>query len=114
MKIIEQKYSINNQSVLLIETRQKNDGLNIRITINSAQTMIDSYARIEVFDAIKAKYNGVSYLSPSLMKTPTKLYFLCKNEENSKDIQFKVAQYFQEDITQLIAEASMILKVNLD
>lgn len=114
MKTIQKNFTINQCNIILNEILQNIEGVTVCILICSGASSMDSYARIQVYDNIQGCYKGVSYLYPVLMNTPTKLYEQCVDCFDNESIGNKIGHMFENDMKQLINEATMILKINLE
>jgi hypothetical protein len=105
MKIIKEEYSKGTQSAHYIKMMESDEGSKIKIDIKSDSYDFQSHAKVYAFSPTELKWNVISSIAFSEMKTPAKLYYQIGYNQ-APDV---VAPHFIQDTQELTKQAEDIL-----
>ena len=105
MKVIKDEYSRGTQSVNYVKIIENAEGTKIKIDIKSDSYDFQSYARVSAFSPTDLKWNTISSIAFSEMKTPAQLYY----KIGGKSPASIVSDEFEQDTQELTNQAADII-----
>lgn len=109
MKIIKKEYGFGKQSVELNLIIESENGLKIKVGIDSDSYDFQSSARVSVFNQADLQWKTISSIHYSKMKTPIGLNSYPPNQKTDELLD----KYFKSDVNVLLKEAELLLNINL-